>query len=292
MSEKMNGILIINKEVNMTSHDVVMIARKILQTKKIGHTGTLDPEVTGVLPLCIGNATKLVQILTDKKKEYICDVLLGVSTDTEDLTGKVIDKKEIKNISNEKIDKILKTFIGKIEQIPPMYSAVKINGKKLYEYARENKIIERPSRIVDIFEIERLSDIYNNEFKIRVVCGKGVYIRTLSTQIADSLNTIGCMKKLIRTKSGDFCIEDSYTLENVKNNKYKLINTKDLLNNYPKLVVRDYLVKLIYNGVTLDSRQIETTSPFVCYNEFGKILALYNPVDKNIYKPVIIFKED
>lgn len=215
----MDGIIAINKPRGMTSHDVVFKLRKILKTKKVGHTGTLDPEVNGVLPICIGRATRVSDYMMDSGKTYIAEITLGTQTSTEDQTGEVIATNIIEEnqFSTTQIDAVLWQLTGEIEQTPPMYSAVKVNGRKLYEYAREGKVIERPSRKVKISNITRTTELtYHDDqvtFEIIVKCGKGTYIRTLATQIAEALQTVGHMSKLTRTESGGFTLEQSYTLE-------------------------------------------------------------------------------
>ncbi|WP_414046582.1 tRNA pseudouridine(55) synthase TruB [Macrococcus equi] len=227
----MDGILAINKPRGITSHDVVFKLRKILKTKKVGHTGTLDPEVNGVLPICVGRATRVSDYMMDSGKTYIAEITLGTQTTTEDQTGEVTDTIIIEEnkFSAEDIDEVLLSLIGEIEQTPPMFSAVKVNGRKLYEYAREGKVIERPSRIVHIYNITRTSELnyHDNQvtFEIIVKCGKGTYIRTLATRIAEGLQTVGHMSKLTRTESGGFSLVQSYTLEELQNMSHDTIQT-------------------------------------------------------------------
>ena len=216
-----NGILPVYKERGLTSHDVVFKLRKILKTKKIGHTGTLDPEVSGVLPICIGTATKVSDYVMDMGKSYQATITLGESTTTEDQTGEVIEKVNISSntITSIEVDRVLEEFKGVIEQIPPMYSSVKVNGKKLYEYARKGETIERPKRQVKIDEIERISDLTFIEqtchFDIKVTCGKGTYIRTLATDIGKALGYPAHMSLLTRINSGGFNINESLSLEKI-----------------------------------------------------------------------------
>jgi len=206
------------KERGLTSHDVVFKLRKILKTKKIGHTGTLDPEVSGVLPICIGTATRVSDYVMDMGKSYEATITLGESTTTEDQTGEVIEKVNIaaNTITSIEVDRVLEEFKGVIEQIPPMYSSVKVNGKKLYEYARKGETIERPKRQVKIDEIERISDLTFIEqtchFDIKVTCGKGTYIRTLATDIGKALGYPAHMSLLTRINSGGFNINESLSL--------------------------------------------------------------------------------
>ena len=216
-----NGILPVYKERGLTSHDVVFKLRKILKTKKIGHTGTLDPEVSGVLPVCIGAATRVSDYVMDMGKSYQATITLGVSTTTEDQTGEVIEKVNIPSnmITSKEIDRVLEEFKGVIEQIPPMYSSVKVNGKKLYEYARKGETVERPKRQVKIDEIERISNLTFKEqsccFDIKVTCGKGTYIRTLATDIGKALGYPAHMSLLTRINSGGFKINESLSLEKI-----------------------------------------------------------------------------
>lgn len=281
----MDGIIILNKEAGMTSFDCVSILRKKLGIKKIGHTGTLDKEVSGVLVVCVGKATKLVDILVDHEKTYECTIKLGLKTKTDDIFGETIEEKEPINHSNIEIDKVLDSFIGTYNQIPPMYSSVKVNGKKLYQYAVKDIEIERSARIIKIYSLKRTSDILNNEFSFTVSSSKGLYVRTLCSDIANKLNELGCMKHLIRTKLGDYSLNDAITLSEV--NESIIIPLESVLDKFIKVEVKDYLVPLIKNGITLDNRQTDTKEVFAVTNN-NKILALYKPVENNKYKPVII----
>lgn len=241
----MDGIILINKEKKYTSHDVVAKVKKILKVK-VGHTGTLDPNATGILPLLLGNATKISKYLINHNKEYIAELKLGVKTDTADGEGKVIAEKQVnleeifENI-NESIQQILNSFVGKTLQKPPMYSAIKVNGKKLYEYAKKNEKVEVKSRQIEIYKMELIKlDLKENIIKFKVRCSKGTYIRTLCEDIAEKLNTYGYMKELQRTEVGDFKIENAITIgeleELVNENKLKdkineealnIVNSKD-----------------------------------------------------------------
>ena len=211
----MNGIINIYKEKGYTSHDVVAKLRGILKQKKIGHTGTLDPDAIGVLPVCLGNATKVCDLLTDKDKTYETVLKLGIETDTQDMTGNILEKKEVA-ATEENIVHVIQSFIGEYNQVPPMYSALKVNGKKLYELAREGKVIERKPRQVVIYDIViKNINMQDKEVAFSVSCSKGTYIRTLCHDIGERLGCGGCMKTLIRTKAGMFEIADSITLEQV-----------------------------------------------------------------------------
>jgi len=216
----MNGILNIYKEKGFTSHDVVAKLRGILKMKKIGHTGTLDPEAEGVLPVCLGTATRLCDMLTDKIKEYRAVIRFGIATDTEDMTGEIIEELPV-NATEEDLRSVLTKFLGEQEQIPPMYSAIKVEGKKLYELAREGKVIERKGRPVIIHDIvlhgvETDAKGHLLEAELTIVCGKGTYIRSLCRDIGKALGTCACMKSLLRTRSGNSTLENSFKLSEVE----------------------------------------------------------------------------
>ena len=249
-----NGILIVNKPSGITSRDVVNIVGKTLNTKKVGHTGTLDPMATGVLVLCLGNALKVCELITANDKEYIAKVILGIETETLDTTSPIINTKKT-NITKEEVEKILNSFKGSYLQEVPKYSAVKINGKKLYEYAREGKEIELPKKMVTIYDIQLISDItyYNDttSFYIKTTVSKGTYIRSLIRDIGYKLNTYGCMDSLERTRQGIFNIDNSYTLEEIKNNNYKLLSIEESLPNIPLVQVDNKTLFKIKNGVKL-----------------------------------------
>lgn len=249
-----NGILIVNKPSGITSRDVVNIVGKTLNTKKVGHTGTLDPMATGVLVLCLGNALKVCELITANDKEYIAKVILGIETETLDTTSPIINTKKT-NITKEEIEKVLNSFKGSYIQEVPKYSAVKINGKKLYEYAREGKEIELPKKMVTIYDIQLVSDItyYNDTttFYIKTTVSKGTYIRSLIRDIGYKLNTYGCMDSLERTRQGIFNIDNSNTIEEIKNNNYKLLSIEESLPNIPLVEVDNKTLFKIKNGVKL-----------------------------------------
>ena len=257
----MNGIILINKSKGFTSQDVVSKLKKILNIKKVGHIGTLDPMAEGVLPILLGNYTKLSKYLIEHNKTYIACLKLGKKTDTGDLEGKIIDEKEItKNIfEKENILKTFEKFKGKIIQTPPMYSAIKVNGKKLYEYARKGEEVEIPKREVEIFDIKLLeSNFEKNEIIFEVSCSKGTYIRSLCEDIALSLGNIGYMSALDRIVVGDFYLKNSITLEelekNKENNKFieeKIIKMEKIFNKYSKITLNSRKKELFLNGVML-----------------------------------------
>ncbi len=269
-----DGIIIINKPKDYTSRDIVNIVSKHFNTKKVGHTGTLDPLATGVLVICIGKATKLVDYLTSTYKEYIAEFILGVETDTLDITGNVLKEEKISK-SKEEIEKVLNNMIGEYVQEVPIYSAVKINGKKLYEYAREGIDIELPKRVVDIKSIELLN-IENNKITIKTTVSKGTYIRSLIKDICTNLNTIGTMTNLIRTKQGKYNIEDSYTLDELEN--AKLISIEEILKDEFTVEVDDDLYTKIINGAILDNIY---QKDLIIFKKDGKILSAYRKYDKD-----------
>lgn len=212
----MNGIINVLKPPGMTSHDVVSFIRKKLNIKRVGHTGTLDPNAAGVLPICIGKATRVVQYFDDFSKVYRAELTLGYETDTQDKYGEIINSTSLPNIPSDKIEKVFNEFKGEIQQVPPMYSALKHNGRKLYELAREGKIVERKPRKIVIHNIAIIKNYNNSRILFDVECSKGTYIRTLCNDIGKSLDTLGCMTFLLRTKVGDYNIENSYTIEEIE----------------------------------------------------------------------------
>ena len=269
----MDGIILINKPKNVTSRDVVNIVGKTLHTKKIGHTGTLDPIATGVLVLCVGKYTKLVDLITSYEKEYIATVLIGTKTDTLDVTGNVLKKVET-DLNEKELIKVLKSFEGKYMQEVPIYSAVKINGKKLYEYARNNEVIDLPKREVTIKNVE-LINIKEKEFTFKVLVSKGTYIRSLINDIGIKMNIPMCMKELHRTKQGSFNIEKCNNIDEVN---YKLLNIKDVL-NYPIIKIDNKILEnKIKNGALIDNDYNYNTVMFELDDE---IIAIYQTYEKD-----------
>ena len=247
-----HGMINVYKEKGFTSHDVVAKLRGICKQKKIGHTGTLDPDAAGVLPVCLGCATRLCDMLTEKDKEYVAVLRLGITTDTQDATGKVLAEKEV-SVSEEEVRAVIASFEGEQLQIPPMYSALKVNGKKLYELAREGKEIERKARPIVVHEIEILSENMP-EFTIRVKCSKGTYIRTICHDIGQKLSCGGAMVSLKRTKVGNFGIEDSYTLSRIEDMAKEgrlceiLLPVEKVFEKLPEIRVKEEVMKALLNG--------------------------------------------
>ena len=247
----MNGLLLIDKPKDFTSQDVVSKVKKILNVKKAGHIGTLDPMATGLLPILIGDYTKISKYLIEHDKTYIAKLKLGIKTDTGDITGNIIEKQEISQISN--IEETINSFKGVQKQTPPMYSAIKIDGKKLYEYAREGKEVEVPERKIEIYDI-RLLNVDDGEIEFMVSCSKGTYIRVLCEDIARALGTIGTMSSLRRTIVDKFSIDDAYTfeeLENSKDDESILIKMEDIFNDIDEINLNTRKLELFLNGVKL-----------------------------------------
>ena len=278
----MDALLVVNKPQGLTSRDVVNKLNHIFSTKKIGHTGTLDPNATGVLVCLIGKYTKLVESITSYDKEYIAEIKLGIKTDTDDITGNIIYE-ENSNVTLDEIEKVLSTFPVSYNQQVPIYSAVKINGKKLYEYARENIDITLPKRKVNIYSLELLS-FKDNIITFKTKVSKGTYIRSLIQDICTNLNTIGTMNNLIRTKQGNFDIKDSYTLEEIEKGNYKLLNIKEFL-SYPIIELDDNLIKKVINGSTIPN--IYSIIDKVIFTYKSKDIAIYETQKKEL-KPYIM----
>ena len=254
-----NGIVNIYKEKGYTSHDVVAVLRKVVGQKKIGHTGTLDPDATGVLPVCLGRATKVCELLTDHDKTYEALLLLGKTTDTQDISGEVLEERNPGNLTEEEVRSCIESFIGEYDQIPPMYSALKVNGKKLYELAREGKTVERKSRKVQIHGI-RILEMNLPHVRMEVDCSKGTYIRTLCHDIGEKLQVGGCMEELERTKVGRFLKEDAVTLDEVRQKMEQgegaeLFTPLDqIFGELPAVTVTDAKAWMSYNGNDLPER--------------------------------------
>lgn len=271
----MNGIVLINKEKNYTSHDVVSIVKKITKSK-VGHTGTLDPNATGVLPLLLGDATKISKYLINHDKEYEVVLELGKKTSTADVEGEVIEEKEVPQIiwKSEYIENILTEFIGEQEQIPPIYSAIKINGKKLYDYAREGKTVTIEPRKIKIYKIELMG--FNKEAKqiqFKVNCSKGTYIRSLCEDIAKKLGTVGYMKELNRTQVGEFYIKDSITIAELeekikKNDLSNIISIEEIFENVNKIDLEQKFLNKYLNGVGIEQNYEDGVYKIYLNNEF------------------------
>ncbi|KGX88401.1 tRNA pseudouridine(55) synthase TruB [Pontibacillus litoralis] len=303
----MDGILPLWKPKGMTSHDCVFKLRKMLHTKKVGHTGTLDPEVEGVLPMCIGMATKVASYITESNKVYEAEVTLGFSTETEDGEGEVVERKKVSQpISLNEIQHVLQSFVGTITQIPPLYSAVRVNGMRLYEYARQGIPVERPERQVIIHQIELLSNQVKYEadtatFRLRIICSKGTYIRTLCVNIGEALGYPAHMSQLVRTASGSFEQEDAYTLEQIEQvvQEQKLVNILLPIDrgvrHLSRISISNEEENKIYNGAVLPiPNPVPETDPFCIVNEQQRLLAIYkiHPRKPAFMKPARVFHYD
>lgn len=299
-----NGVINVYKEPGFTSYDVVAKLRGILKQKKIGHMGTLDPNAVGVLPVCLGKATKLCDILSEKDKTYNATLLLGLDTDTQDTSGEVISKADtdsIMELSEDKVFETIKSYIGDYDQIPPMFSAIKIGGEKLYNLARRGEVIERPARHCRIIDIT-VTKMELPRVDLHVTCSKGTYIRTLCHDIGKDLGVGGCMEKLVRTKVERFSVEDSITLKQIEefrdNNTLEdyITPVDEMLGNYSKCMVSKGAEKLVYNGNIFTSGNTflkmnhEDGQIVRVYTSEGEFIGLYKfNSEKQIYKPVKMF---
>jgi tRNA pseudouridine55 synthase len=302
-----NGIINVYKEKGFTSHDVVAKLRGILKQKKIGHTGTLDPDAEGVLPVCLGNGTKLCDMLTDKDKTYEAVLLLGVTTDTQDITGKVLENSKV-TASREEIEAAIISFVGDYEQLPPMYSAIKVGGKRLYELARAGKEVERETRKVRIHNIRILKvNEENHEIRISVHCSKGTYIRTLCHDIGIKLGCGGCMKELLRTKAGQFLVEDSLRLQQIQDLQEKeqlsdyVVMVDQMFSDYKKVVIAEEYSKFLYNGNLFERKHltegaehlgvddIEISTYVRVYDWQNQFTGIYEYIGEGAFKPVKMF---
>jgi len=297
----MDGILPLWKPKGMTSHDCVIKVRNIFHTKKVGHTGTLDPNVEGVLVICIGEATKIVQYLTPLNKTYIAECYLGISTETEDAEGKVIDREPItKPITKQEIDHVLKSFTGEIIQVPPMYSAVRVKGKRLYEYARANEYVERPKRKVNIYELINLAETKEilKKFKIKVTCSAGTYIRTLCVDIGKKLGYPAHMSHLVRIEANSFTAKETVTFEEMYEAKQANRLSKLLLPLIRGLKHMDFIqvddqqkMKVLHGQKLPRPERPLNTNPFSILSN-QQLLAIYkiHPDNDQVIKPVRVFK--
>lgn len=277
----MNGIIVLNKPNGKTSHDMVSLMRRLTGIRRIGHTGTLDPMATGVLPICIGSAAKVSDMLTETDKRYRAEFVLGIETDTEDISGNVLEKREV-TVGEAEIREAVLSFVGKINQIPPMYSAIKQNGKKLYELARQGIEVERPPREVIIHSIDIL-DISENAVAIDVLCSKGTYIRTLCADIGKKLETGACMTSLRRTAAGMFTIENSYTAEELEKRRDEiadlLIPTENVFADLPPIYLNEKQTRSIVNGVRMTWRDGIENQSYRLYNETREFLCVSRCVE-------------
>lgn len=282
----MNGILVVDKEKGYTSRDVVNVVGKKLGTKKIGHTGTLDPIATGVLVLCVGRCLKCQELLVSNDKVYEARVRLGIVTDTLDITGVILEENSFDDITNEMVKSSLSSFKGSIRQEVPKYSAVSVNGKRLYEYARKGIEVELPVREVMIYDIELVDELENGEFSFRCKVSKGTYIRSLIRDIGKCLGCGAVMLELKRIKQGNFDIRDAYSLEDIKNNNYKLLSPLDVL-DIPSIVVDRDMEFKIRNGQVI--KKFFDGDMVMVLNCDKELLAIYKGLDNGLSKPYKMF---
>ena len=297
-----SGIINVYKEKGFTSFDVVAKLRGILRTKKIGHTGTLDPDAEGVLPVCIGRATKVCDILTDKDKVYEAVMLLGVETDTQDTSGEILKELPVES-SEDAVREAILSFVGEYAQVPPMYSALKVNGKKLYELAREGKTVERKARNVQIFSIEIL-EMDLPRVRMSVHCSKGTYIRTLCHDIGGMLGCGGCMEKLLRTKVGVFELADTLKLSEIDQLakeglvEEKIISVDELFDDYVKVWMKKEFDVVVHNGNRIQKRMFEqkldsNAERLRVYDSENTFIGIFEySKERNDYKPVKMFYEN
>lgn len=292
-----NGIVNVYKEKGYTSFDVVAKLRGIYHQKKIGHTGTLDPDAEGVLPVCLGKATKVCDLLTDKDKEYEAVLLLGQDTDTQDITGTVLQTSNV-NVTEEKVKEVIQSYVGEYDQLPPMYSALKVNGQRLYDLARKGITVDRKTRSVNIYSIDIL-DMKLPEVKLLVHCSKGTYIRTLCKDIGDTLGCFGCMKSLIRTKVSNFKISDAKKLSEIAEDPMSHVLPVDIVfSQYKKATVSTEAEKFIVNGNRINKQYILDLKEELCvdkvclYREDKTFIGIYEYQNETLdFKPIKIFAE-
>jgi tRNA pseudouridine55 synthase len=297
--ENVNGILVLNKPKGFTSHDCVAKIRRLAKTKKVGHTGTLDPEVTGVLPICIGQATRVAEYLLDYAKEYTAEIVLGKSTTTEDQTGEVLDDHPLEIApSEENVLDALTSFKGEIKQVPPMYSAVKVGGVRLHQLARQGKVVEREARTVRIYDLELLDYLPALPYpsiKIKVRCSKGTYIRTLGVDIGKALGYPAHMSSLVRSQSGPFTLANSVTFEELEewtegDWQKRLYPIDAALTHLPQIVLNEELTERVKFGQSLPLEQeVEEGQLYRIYDQHDQFMALYSALHSHVIKPKKVF---
>ena len=282
----MDGFIIVNKAKGMTSHDVCNILRGVLHTKKVGHSGTLDPLATGVLVVGVGKATKLLNYLENQQKTYVAEALFGIQTDSYDILGNTINKSETFGINDLSIDNALLDLKETTTQIPPIYSAIKVNGKKLYDYAKNGEKVEILPRPIKIHSLKRVNQLNDNKVKIEVMANKGFYVRSLINDLGIKLNSFAAMSELVRTKAGNYDISVSQTIEEIKEFGPNIYSIEEVFSHLKRINVNDYMKKLVLNGVILDERQFKDNEMFRIYHN-DKLIAIYEPFDENKYKLVM-----
>lgn len=282
----MDGFLFIDKPIGMTSHDVVAKIKRKFKLDKVGHTGTLDPFASGLLILCLGKATKLAYLFSELDKIYEGTIIFGNHYDTYDTTGRII-KKHVPSFDEKQLKQAMKRFIGSYDQMPPMYSAIKIDGQKLYDIARRGEEIERETRRVEIFSFDMNSSYENHQVDFKTHVSKGTYIRSLAVDLAGELGTFAALSKLRRLSVGSYAIDLAKSIEDVLLDD--LISLDQFFKNTPSIELDDYMIKLVKNGIYLDERQVKTDLPFIVKNNQGDMVAYYTINDQFHYRPVVIF---
>jgi tRNA pseudouridine55 synthase len=284
------GIYLIDKKTNMTSYDVIRVLKKKLNVTKIGHTGTLDPFASGLLIILTGRTTKLSDYLLNDDKTYTGEITFGYSTDTYDLEGKIVNKLETFNIREVELNNAFKSLTGKITQIPPIYSAIKVDGKKLYDYARANNPVEIMPREVNVMEFRPTGILSDNKISFLASVSKGTYIRSLAHDLGKQLNIPSHLSSLRRIRSGNFNVNDAYRLDSIDENTKPTMTLTEFAESLDKVIIKPYLEKLILNGIYLDSRQTSINKMFSVYTEDNRLIAIYTPQEDK-YKPLIILGE-
>lgn len=277
MVNNMDNIILINKEKEMTSHDLVNIVRRSLRMKRVGHTGTLDPNATGLMVIAVNKATKLVNYLQHDDKEYIFEMVCGEMSDTLDIWGEITAKEEVNPFTEEDLVNVLNSFLGKSEQIPPMYSAIKVDGRKLYELARNNETIELEPRPIEIYEIELIQ--FSPTIKVRVVSSSGTYIRSLIRDIGIKLDNLAIMSSLVRTRVGEYHLDDANSVDDIRERNIKFIDPETALSKYHKIEYNDS--SDIFNGRRI---KLDTDEDLVLITISNKSLAFYEREDKDTFK--------
>ena len=278
----MDGFIIINKPKGITSHDVCFKLKKELHLDKIGHSGTLDPLATGVLVIAIGKATKLINYLEKQEKSYVADILFGIDTDTYDILGKVLKENDSFILNNELIDNALNELKEEKFQYPPIYSAIKVNGKKLYDYALENKEVKILPRPIKIDELYRINEYEEKRIKIKIKANRGFYVRSLIHDLGIKLSSYATMSDLCRVSAGHFTLD----MANNLGEEYKILSIEEVFSNLDKIEVSPYMAKLIKNGIMLDERQYQKEEMFKVYHN-NKLIAIYEPIGDKKYKIVV-----
>ncbi|MCF7930003.1 MAG: tRNA pseudouridine(55) synthase TruB [Acholeplasmataceae bacterium] len=282
----MDGFFLVNKDKGMTSHDVVFKIKKKFHLDKIGHTGTLDPFASGLLILCVGKATKLAYLFSNLDKAYEGIIAFGNHYDTYDTTGTILATKSV-GFGLKELNDAMKQMVGSYMQMPPMYSAIKQNGQKLYELARQGLDVERESRLVQIYDFKLIHQLDSTRYAFSSVVSKGTYIRSLAVDLAEKLHTYGALEQLNRSSIGSYTIEKSKSIEDLSKND--IISLELFFKDHSKIILNDYMIGLVKNGVYLDDRQLVTDQPFIVCDESKQMIAYYEVKAENLYKPVLIF---